>query len=283
MRKKSVQDYEREARKEGKCLIHPNKTGFARKIYQMRHGELPSTIYVCHTCDNRRCIRDSHHFPGTQADNLQDASRKGRLKAARSRPEVIKNMSDGQIRRYKNQAEHEKQSAGQIRRYKNQAEHEKLSAGQIRRYKNKTEREKTGAAVRHYFEDQSAHEKASIAQMKPEVRKKKSASLKLHFEDSAAREKARDGQLRRWDKITSKDRDAFSKAVTIGQLRRYQDSAEHEKSSIGQLRRFEDAAQRRQASVAAYGRWATRSPEERTAIALKSAATLRAKKKGVKK
>ncbi len=34
---------------------------------------------VCHRCDNRGCVRPDHLFLGTARDNLQDASRKGRL------------------------------------------------------------------------------------------------------------------------------------------------------------------------------------------------------------
>jgi hypothetical protein len=43
-----------------------------------RHGALPSTIAVCHTCDNPNCINDAHHFAGTWGDNVRDAVAKGR-------------------------------------------------------------------------------------------------------------------------------------------------------------------------------------------------------------
>ena len=76
--RKTIQQYEREATKVGKCLIHPS-FGVARKIYKMRHNiVLPSNIAVCHKCDIPKCIRDSHHFLGTWKDNIQDSVRKGR-------------------------------------------------------------------------------------------------------------------------------------------------------------------------------------------------------------
>jgi hypothetical protein len=40
-------------------------------------GEWP-TEQVLHRCDNTRCVRHGHHFQGTQKDNMQDASEKGR-------------------------------------------------------------------------------------------------------------------------------------------------------------------------------------------------------------
>lgn len=43
------------------------------------NSELPEGQLVCHTCDNKRCIRPSHFFLGTIRDNTRDAKGKGLL------------------------------------------------------------------------------------------------------------------------------------------------------------------------------------------------------------
>ena len=51
----------------------------ARFIWEEAYGPIGSRwIFVCHHCDNPRCVRLDHLFLGTNSDNQRDAVSKGR-------------------------------------------------------------------------------------------------------------------------------------------------------------------------------------------------------------
>lgn len=50
-----------------------------RVSFALHNGPLEDSVFVCHHCDNPSCVRDSHLFTGSAADNSQDAAAKGRL------------------------------------------------------------------------------------------------------------------------------------------------------------------------------------------------------------
>ena len=51
----------------------------SRLAWILTHGEISDTkLFVCHKCDNRRCINPDHLFLGTAKDNTKDMITKGR-------------------------------------------------------------------------------------------------------------------------------------------------------------------------------------------------------------
>lgn len=72
--------------------LHPNGYAYTTKYenrkkshvhrisYEIFKGEIPKGLYVCHSCDNRKCINPQHLWIGTAKENMQDAKNKGRLK-----------------------------------------------------------------------------------------------------------------------------------------------------------------------------------------------------------
>lgn len=60
-----------------------NRDKAHRVSYTINLGEIPPGLNVCHTCDNRICVRPEHLFLGTHADNNKDMDAKGRRVIAR--------------------------------------------------------------------------------------------------------------------------------------------------------------------------------------------------------
>lgn len=68
----------------GKKIINAH-----RMAYTIIYGDIPNGQLVCHKCDNPSCINPKHLFLGTRKDNMQDASKKGRIVSNRLNQEQI--------------------------------------------------------------------------------------------------------------------------------------------------------------------------------------------------
>lgn len=75
--------------KKGECWLSPRTPGclypritkntyLHRFIFTVFIGPLTKNMYICHKCDNPRCVNPLHLFIGTPTDNVKDMHSKGR-------------------------------------------------------------------------------------------------------------------------------------------------------------------------------------------------------------
>ena len=62
----------------GKIRSHNRELLAHRVSWEYHFNAIPQGLCVLHRCDNPLCVRASHLFLGTRADNMADKMRKGR-------------------------------------------------------------------------------------------------------------------------------------------------------------------------------------------------------------
>lgn len=62
----------------GAFKVDGKKVNSHRFSWNLHFGSLPEGMLVCHTCDNRLCVRPDHLFLGSHQENHDDMVNKGR-------------------------------------------------------------------------------------------------------------------------------------------------------------------------------------------------------------
>ncbi len=65
----------------------PNLMAASRASWLIHNGPISKGLFVCHKCDNRKCVNPDHLFLGTQKQNMEDCVAKVRINRGERRPQ----------------------------------------------------------------------------------------------------------------------------------------------------------------------------------------------------
>lgn len=81
----------------GRLQIDGNRLYAHRVAYTLFVGDIPKSMFVCHSCDVPACVNPEHLFLGDQKTNMADAAAKGRIASGQRKPKTTK-LTDDQVR-----------------------------------------------------------------------------------------------------------------------------------------------------------------------------------------
>lgn len=64
----------------GAFNVGEHRVKYAHRFsWEIHNGPIPDRMFICHHCDNPKCVRPDHLFLGDHWDNMADATFKGRM------------------------------------------------------------------------------------------------------------------------------------------------------------------------------------------------------------
>lgn len=81
----------------GQVRAGKNMVGAHRVAFFIHNNQDPLDKFVCHSCDNRSCVNPNHLWIGTNADNIMDCKRKGRLTPSPGSKNGFSKLTESQV------------------------------------------------------------------------------------------------------------------------------------------------------------------------------------------
>jgi hypothetical protein len=83
----------------GSLRVNGGRIKTHRFSFQLFHNRLiKDKMFICHKCDNRKCVNPNHLFEGTQQDNMIDMMNKGRGNKAKGEKITWSKLTEAKVK-----------------------------------------------------------------------------------------------------------------------------------------------------------------------------------------